>query len=384
MTRWRIRRATIFAIHGWLGIKFLILLGVAFVTGTIATVSHEIDWLLNPAMRVTPQQTPVQWSAMIENVERLYPEALVRFVTGPRHPWHAADVLIDIGTGDWMHVYVDPYTGRVTGTGRWMNVQRFFRNLHMMLFIPEVGLYIVSFFGFVLAVSLATGLVVYRRFWRGLFAMPRWRARPRVFWADVHKLIGVWSLWFIVVIAATGIWYFVEAAMFDAGRGLADTPAPPPRIAEAVLDRLGPRPPQYRPLDELIARAQAAYPGFAPRMIHWPQDKAAALDVMGDAGVTLVRSRANRVFLDPYTGAVLRVQHGDEIPLAYRWVHTADPLHFGDFGGLFTQCVWFVFGALLSMMAFTGAWIWSRRLSDKLGRARRVSGARDLTAAPRR
>jgi uncharacterized iron-regulated membrane protein len=383
----RVRRATLFAIHGWIGVKLLILLGVVFVTGTLATVSHEIDWLLNPAIRVTPQPGPVRWSAIIESVERAYPEASIEVVAGPRHSWHAADVLVDTGARDRVHVYVDPYSGRVTGTGPWMNVQRFLRNAHMMLFIPRIGFYVVSFFGFVLAVSLITGLVVNRKFWRGLFRSPRWGTRPRVFWADVHKLTGVWSVWFIAIIAATGIWYFVEMAMFDGGVGLADTPAPPPTIAEAALDRLGPRPPKYLPLDELVARAEVAYPGFKAREIYWPHDKTAAIDITGDAAVALVRARANRVFLDPYTGEVLSVQRGDGLPLGYRWVHTADPLHFGDFGGLFTQCVWFVFGALLSTMAFTGAWIWYRRLLDKLGRARRLSAARgagDLVAAPRR
>jgi uncharacterized iron-regulated membrane protein len=382
----RIRRSTLFALHSWVGVRLLILLGVVFVTGTLATVSHEIDWLLNPAMRVTPQRAPVQWSAMIENVERLYPEASIQFVSGPRHPWHAADVLVDTGAGDPVHVYVDPYTGRVTGTGPWMNAQRFLRNLHMMLFIPRVGLYVVSFFGFVLAISLVTGLVVYRKFWRGLLSWPRREARPRVFWADVHKLIGVWSIWFIVLIAATGGWYFVEMAMFDSGRGLADTPAAAPRIADAALDRLGPTPPKYLPLDELIARAEAGYPGFTARAIDWPQDRTAALDITGDASVALVRSRANRVYLDPYTGAVLRVQRGNELPLAYRWVHTADPLHFGDFGGLVTQIIWLVFGALLSTMAFTGARISYRRASEKRSRMRHLVGepALDDRARPAR
>ena len=39
--------------------------------------------------------------------------------------------------------------------------------------------------------------------------MPR-RKHRKLFWADVHRLFGVWSLWGVFIIALTGIWYFLE------------------------------------------------------------------------------------------------------------------------------------------------------------------------------
>jgi uncharacterized iron-regulated membrane protein len=50
-----------------------------------------------------------------------------------------------------------------------------------------------------------------------------------------------------------------------------------------------------------------------------------------------------------------------EMSAAERWVHTADPLHFGNFGGLATKLVWVVFGLLLTGLCVTGVVIFTKR-----------------------
>ncbi|MFT4935220.1 MAG: putative iron-regulated membrane protein [Pseudoalteromonas distincta] len=52
-------------VHQWAGLKFSILLSFILLTGTLATLSHGIDWLLRPAMRVDPSTVgaEVDWAA---------------------------------------------------------------------------------------------------------------------------------------------------------------------------------------------------------------------------------------------------------------------------------------------------------------------------------
>ncbi len=66
--------------------------------------------------------------------------------------------------------------------------------------------------------------------------------------------------------------------------------------------------------------------------------------VWGHAAAWLVRERANAVRLHPVTGAVLDVQQGEALTPMQRVVDTADPVHFGNFGGLPVKLLYLVFG----------------------------------------
>ena len=71
------------------------------------------------------------------------------------------------------------------------------------------GWYLVSLLGLPMLASLVTGLVVYKRFWKGFFK-PRLRISQRIFWGDFHRLSGIWSIWFIAIISITGTWFLIR------------------------------------------------------------------------------------------------------------------------------------------------------------------------------
>lgn len=60
-----------------------------------------------------------------------------------------------------------------------------------------------------------------------------------VLWSDVHRTGRLCSLWFILLIALTGIWYFVEAAGVDMGYPAApraaSAPVKTPLSADSLL-----------------------------------------------------------------------------------------------------------------------------------------------------
>jgi len=375
-----------FVVHGWLGMKFSILMAVIVLSGAFATVSHELEWLFDPDLRVSAEGSKVSYSEMLRAVEAAFPDSPVTAIWGPGASYLPAQAYVSTAEELARKVYVDPYTAEILADKDFMTVQRFLRNLHMNLFLPKYGIYLVGFFGLLLLSSTVTGLIAHKKFWRGFLRLRVGHGR-RVFWGDLHRLSGLWSLWFLFLISLTGFWYGIEVVIDDTGSELVYPSYP--SVTEARLDALGPEPPEAVSLSAAIATAKREIPGLevtAVRLSTSPRDP---IVVHGESGHALVRGRANAVFVDPYDASPIEVWRIGEAGVGTRWVHTVDPLHFGTFGGLATKLIWTVFGLLVSAQIFTGSWMWLRRarresrreLALALRRARREDGAAEPASA---
>ena len=84
-------------------------------------------------------------------------------------------------------------------------------------------------------------------------------------------------------------------------------------------------------------------------------------EVHGQDGGALVRERAARVWLDARSGALLGVQRSSDLGTYERWIDMADPIHFGNFAGLWSKVPWFVFGLALSGLCLSGAYLQAKR-----------------------
>lgn len=156
---------TLFKIHGWVGIKLSILFFIVCFSGTLAVFSHEMDWLFNPAMRANPQETYASRNLAVENIQMVFPEGTITYWERARESY-LTDIVYVKGNEGLKYVFVNPYTAQVQGFAD-VTIQRFFRDLHYFLFIPDqVGNFIVLFFGFVLIISLITGMLYYRDWYK--------------------------------------------------------------------------------------------------------------------------------------------------------------------------------------------------------------------------
>jgi uncharacterized iron-regulated membrane protein len=365
------KRRRWFEIHSWLGVFAGQLLFVICWSGTVAVFAHEIDGLLDTRTHV-PATAAVHWEKLAETVDARHPDAERYTLRAPPRPGQAAIAIVDTPTQSMQRIYLDPATGEWRGVTSYFTVQRFFRSLHMSLFDLGSGrlwgYYLVCAFSIVLLVSALTPLVFYRRWWRRFTKLEIGRG-AHVFWSDVHKLFGVWSLAFAFLMALTGLWYLVE--FFDVSLGYPEAPA-----IGAAADSTNPR-----PLGEIVAAAEAAWPalqvtGVTPAKGSFWGD---VVHVEGQAGAWLVRDRANYLLLDPRTGTVLHRHDIAGVGWPARWVDTVDPLHFGDFGGLWSKAIWFAFGLLLSALMLTGAYLHvQRRLA---GRRRGIWRGTAITTA---
>jgi uncharacterized iron-regulated membrane protein len=348
-------RRTWFVLHSWLGLTLGLLLFVISWSGTVAVFSREIDWAIDGRMRAPAvDDAAIPWERIETAVRAAKPGWSLSQISAPFAPGFAVEAIVEDPQGVMGRVYADPTTGQVLGATTYFNVQRFFRSLHMSLFVGEwpiwgipFGYLVVALLSIPLLAQLVTGLIFYRRFWRGFLKLD-WNKGARVFWSDAHKLVGLWGLWFVLVIGLTGLWYLAEWKV---------TSQPPTPQARTAVVNSG-EPPS---LGLMLARARAAYPELLVREIALYRADEGLLEFQGQDGSLLVRDRGARVWVDNRTGEVVAVRRTGEMSLLHRWIDTADLVHFGTFGGLFTKAIWFIFGLALSAMCLSGAYLQAKR-----------------------
>jgi uncharacterized iron-regulated membrane protein len=74
----------------------------------------------------------------------------------------------------------------------------------------------------------------------------------------------------------------------------------------------------------------------------------------------------HRVYLDPTTAAVVRIDLHDEQPAGARLIENMAPWHYGSFAGRASQWVWFAAGLAPAMFFGSGLWLWLRRRRRKV------------------
>lgn len=343
------------SVHQWVGLKLSILLSFIFLTGTLAVFSNEIDWVLRPAMRVDASTVsgPVNWAGAARAISAYAPDARINSLDGPIDRGFAVVATVKQPDGALGFVYAHPTTGMVQGDGHWVGAKRILRNMHRHLMMPvKYGVVVVSSLSILLLITLATSLVVYKKWWRGFFKPMRF-TDPRAAWGDFHRLAGVWSLWFVALIALTGLWYLAEATAFRS------PPLPKTKVAATKLSTPG----IAGRLEASLAAAQAANPDLRIKRIIFPSEKLGAFQFQGQDRAILVRDRANAVWTKVDTGEVKLVTDGRDLDVHQRISEMADPLHFGDFAGLPTKLIWFAFGASLTALSVSGVAIFGLRLA---------------------
>ncbi|WP_147460871.1 PepSY-associated TM helix domain-containing protein, partial [Pseudomonas savastanoi] len=212
-----------FLVHSWLALPIWFFVLIVCVTGTLAVISKEIMWLANPEMRDNRPSDDAQrmsFEQIRATIERNEPDLIVGTIMQPDGDYFALSVFVTYPDGRSVPAYVNPYTGVIQGLTPSFDFRRFTRALHGWWLVPFTngyswGWYLVSILGLPLLASLVTGLVVYKKFWRGFFKPVRFSQGPRIFWGDLHRLSGVWSIWFIAVISITGTWFLIQAILGD-------------------------------------------------------------------------------------------------------------------------------------------------------------------------
>jgi len=358
-----VRARQLFAIHRWTGLLTGIVILFLSLTGSGLVFITEIDRVLNRKLltsKGTGQLIPPERA--LESIERVLPKARVGTLHLPRDEngvYLAATNRVRDGASSYNEIGVHPYTGEVLGKRDHQSTFAFvLRQLHLRFFyFGWKGRVVVGVFGLLLLLSTITGLLIYSRFIR---ALPKWYSirRTRGFQistSDWHKLIGILSLVFNIVIAFTG-----------AILGLENLARYSPAVSQAIHPKAPksevPKPPES--LDNIIsvsaaiaAARSAMGPAFEPTMVYMPTTKR-HYTVFGNITGRIAMEGANEVSIDATTGKPYFVSDARTAPAITKSYYWMDPLHFGYWGGAISQILYVIFGLTTGFLSVTGFIVW--------------------------
>jgi uncharacterized iron-regulated membrane protein len=360
MRRWLVK------LHLWSGLAAGVLLVLLGLTGSVLVFRPELEQYITRDWRqVEPAEARLPVDRWIELALQAVPGKVLTRVVLPGNDSDAPIVVVqtagarNLEEAALVQVFVDPYRGVVLGVrDASSGFVDALQDFHYALFAGEPGLKFNGVLAATLLLLALSGPVLWWPGWRNRRLALHVHRRPAFMkWRDLHALSGLALAAVLALIAFTGLYYAYRStatALIIAATG--DAAAPPPRVAPSTDGE----PAVARPLQQLWDAARDAEPAarFDELRPGRPPTGAASLSFR-DPGDSVVGR--NRLFVDPYSAQVLRVDRVRHQPTGSRLAANMGPWHFGSWGGRLTQWLWFVAGFAPAFLFATGAWMWWRR-----------------------
>ncbi len=205
-----------------------------------------------------------------------------------------------------------------------------------------------------------SGVVVYTPFMRKLdFATVRAERSRRLKWLDLHNLLGIVTLSWVLVVGVTGVinTLALPILMLWQGGQLAEMTAPykdaPP------LQRLG-------SLDAALATARRAAPDMEASFVGFPGTQFSSQHhyaVFMRGNTPLTERLLKPALIDAQSGELTDMR---EMPLYVKTLLLSQPLHFGDYGGMPLKIVWALLDLVSIVILASGLYLWFGRRKTPL------------------
>ncbi|MBW4698463.1 MAG: PepSY domain-containing protein [Aphanocapsa lilacina HA4352-LM1] len=359
-------RTLVFTLHQIAGLVFGLILLIIGLTGSAIVFWQPIDRQLQPELYQPSLRAAASIDRVLDAARAHYPHSPP---TGLFLREGNVHIVYFTTAGDKrLQVFVDPESYRVRGSRYWEeSLVGVLYKLHYTLLAGEFGKWVTGISAVVLLGLGITGMVLWPGWkkWQAGTKM-RWGANLRIVAYDMHKLSGILTSLFLAILGLTGAYFMFYEPFRSAVYALTFTSEPPKPVStpSAGVAPLG--------ADAAIALARPHLDGAEFQGISLPAKPDAAMQVRGRFPEEGPASRYIRVFMDQYSGAVLQVKDG-RTPNTPDWIlNWMAPLHFGNYGGLFTQVMYLLVGLAPGGLFLTGFWLWVK----KLRRSRRVDESR--------
>ncbi|WP_367898863.1 PepSY-associated TM helix domain-containing protein [Leptospira sp. WS58.C1] len=343
-------RKRLYQIHSSLGIfssVFLILVGLS---GSFLIFAREIDQLLDPAeFKIESLGTRRSIDSLKAELRKQIPSHILAGWLIPENPDQPDQVWVhfsDSETKEESVILLDPYRGEVKGKLKEDRSDSFYGwmlNLHYTLLLGNTGYVMIGFLGLIFFFQGISGIILYRNIWANLFRL-RTLESIRTFFSDLHKLTGVFTLVFHLMLGFTGAWWSLSTTVNTLIDGF-----PSQQLGKFMDDSIS--------IDSMIEGAESKISGFKLGFISFPHHKE------GDPVVLYgtenedhpLRSRfGSYLVFDSRSSQLLKVWELRKENFIHSILDSFRPLHFGTFGGLFTKILWVILGLAPGILSLTG------------------------------
>lgn len=261
--------------------------------------------------------------------------------------------------------------GAMPASGGEEGVMDVILQIHTDLLLGQAGMFFLGAMGVLFAAATVSGIVLYAPFARKPgFAKVRRGKATRTGWLDWHNLIGGVTLAWALVVGLTGTINTLSDPITAWWR--ADT------LAHLTKGEAGSIEP-YRSgvVGVAVANAMARAPGMRPQFVAFPGAAFSSRDhyaVFLQGATPLTQKLLTPVMVDARTGEVDAIA---PMPWYMKGLLIAQPLHFGDYGGLAMKLIWALLDIATIVLLASGIYLWIGRI----GKANRSPRAARHAAA---
>ena len=351
-----------YLVHKWTSLISTIFLLLLCLTGLPLIFHEEIEHYFDPHPElgeITADSPRIDYDQVIAGALAARPGEVVRFVGfDPEDPLGAVFTAPTLVPPP-LEAHAQPFDTR---TGKlfppeppddgFMNLML---RLHTDLFLGLPGYLVLGFMGLLLVASLVSGVVVYTPFMRKLdFATVRTGRSTRLKWLDLHNVLGIATLAWVLVVGATGVINTLALPILGLWQGgqLAEMTAPYKDLPP--LEKLG-------SLHKALETARAAAPEMEVSFVAFPGTQFSSQHhyaVFMRGNTPLTARLLKPALVDAQTGELTDMR---EMPMYVKTLLISQPLHFGDYGGLPLKIIWALLDIIAIVVLGSGIYLWLGR-----------------------
>jgi uncharacterized iron-regulated membrane protein len=222
--------------------------------------------------------------------------------------------------------------------------------LHRELFLASWGKIYVGFVGLAYVFLLLSGFYIYGNFMRGRsFGELRSKLIPRLL--DFHKSAAAVTFGWSLIVGLSGVFLAFNGVLIKIFQLLSLRHLQAAYSGEAAASKIA-------PLGQVLQSALAAKPDWVVTYVSFPDTEYSVPGhflLLLNGTQSLTKRLSELAVVNAQSGKLIEII---ELPLYLKVVLLSEPLHFGDYGGLFLKVLWAIFTlgslavALLGITAF--------------------------------